>query len=295
MRFLVVAILGFFLLLLTVEAVYIRGPLTQYDLSNGVNLDSGTNTIVWTDAVDESILLTEAFASIKDEIYYVYDYDQRKYWFNPDSRYDVYNNDVRYASRLFDEVRPEIKYYIRLKSASVLTYDIGPQTLKVILPNGTIIEPAMDEAFVIYNNSLFTKDESIGWLFDDCSDQGDNSSEDVCEDGDGTCLNYSVDTTSPFLNVSVVGVLSGYNATLDVFAYDSDSYVDTIGYWYRGPKNSYWKAWDKMYYSCPGENFCEQSIFVYGVDGAGLYDFLVRAYNRDAYSTSQEVTLNFTE
>jgi hypothetical protein len=80
---------------------------------------------------------------------------------------------------------------------------------------------------------------------------------------------------------------------LIVNASDPESKLIYIGYWYRGPKNSYWYGWGNMYYNCTTGNFCYQNIKVTPVDGAGRYEFFVSAYNNQLLVTTVYPNVTF--
>jgi len=80
---------------------------------------------------------------------------------------------------------------------------------------------------------------------------------------------------------------------LIVNASDPESKLIYIGYWYRGPKNYDWNGWEGMYYNCTIGHFCTQYMQVTPIDGAGEYDFWVRAYNNQGLSASVYPNVSF--
>ncbi len=87
-----------------------------------------------------------------------------------------------------------------------------------------------------------------------------------------------IDRTGPELNVSSY-MLADSLGRLNIYAYDSDTYVDYIGIWYYAPGSSLLRGWQNMYYECDNLPVCSQEHIVNASDGLGTYRFMVKAYN----------------
>ena len=104
------------------KAFYTSSPITQNQLSQGLSLDKNWNDFIWTDEIENPVPVSEALESVEDDYYYVYDYNERKYYFNPNERYAQYNNHQYYKTRLVSELKPNHKYGIYMKNEGVLRY-----------------------------------------------------------------------------------------------------------------------------------------------------------------------------
>src|SRR3989338_2458710 len=181
---------------LTGKAIY-GSPLTALQLKQGVVLDKGFNILVWTNDIGE-LPITEAFASILDNVNYVYDYNSRTFWFNPNGIYARYITHSYYKDRLFTTIKPGHKYYVPMKNKDVLTYNIQLSTT-IILPDGRKIVPDENQPVICVNgNDTFLQsncydvdgitfhvkssvhDSGKGESFDYCGSDGKTLYEAVC-------------------------------------------------------------------------------------------------------------------
>src|SRR3989338_1964530 len=181
---------------LTGKAIY-GSPLTALQLKQGVVLDKGFNILVWTNYIGE-LPITEAFASILDNVNYVYDYNSRTFWFNPNGIYARYITHSYYKDRLFTTIKPGHKYYVPMKNKDVLTYNIQLSTT-IILPDGRKIVPDENQPVICVNgNDTFLQsncydvdgitfhvkssvhDSGKGESFDYCGSDGKTLYEAVC-------------------------------------------------------------------------------------------------------------------
>jgi len=122
---LIITLLFFIIIIISIIGVFDNGsvtgkavynkPLTIDQLAKGVSLDAGSNVLVWTKDI-KPVSIERAFSSIIDNILYVYNYDERKYWYNPNEKI------VFRTNRLFYDVNPGFEYYIRLKNIDVLKF-----------------------------------------------------------------------------------------------------------------------------------------------------------------------------
>lgn len=155
---------------LTGKAIY-YAPFTTIHLRDGVALDAGYNRFVWTNEVGE-LPLTEAFSSILDNLIYVYDFNDKTFWFNPKEKFGYLNNHNYYKTKLTNVVKPGHMYMVYMKAKDVLTYNIVKKTT-IILPDGTKIVPDDNEVICVNSEEIISRETA------------------KCEDSDGG-LNYGV-------------------------------------------------------------------------------------------------------
>jgi len=86
------------------QAYYTSAPISLSQLNSGLQLDKGWNAFIWTDEVEESISVSDALKSIKDDYYYIYKYNERRYYFNPNQIYAKYNDHPYYKTRLVSKL-----------------------------------------------------------------------------------------------------------------------------------------------------------------------------------------------
>ena len=164
------------------KAFYTSSPITQNQLSQGLSLDKNWNAFVWTDEIENPVPVSEALESVSDSYYYIYSYNERKYYFNPNERYAQYNNHQYYKTRLVSELKPNHQYGIYMAKSGILTYStssneptpetniIKESTMESSLGIKTLDEnevkyfsiPINSEYNLIDINRMFTQDEVIG-------------------------------------------------------------------------------------------------------------------------------------
>jgi len=137
----------------TGKAVYLYQPLTAQQLNKGFNLDRGWNSIFWTEDLKQSLPIKEVFGSILENTYYIYSYDERKYWFNPTGIYGKYNKHSYYKSRLLETVEPGERLGIYLKESSRLKYAVEVPVV-IYLPSGEEIFPSENEVVCVDNKNV---------------------------------------------------------------------------------------------------------------------------------------------
>ena len=152
------------------QADYTSAPLTLSQLNSGVSLDSGWNAFIWTDELSSGVSVTDALNSVSSSYYYIYSYNEQKYYFNPNERYAQYNSHSYYSTRLISELKPSHKYGMYMASSGTLRYttSVSSDNVKITLlngsvinvtnttiiqPNGTIIVPP--ELGIIINGSVY--------------------------------------------------------------------------------------------------------------------------------------------
>jgi len=97
-------------------------PLTLEQLEEGVLLEKGYNKLVWTKEIKEDVLIDIVLISIIDSIYYVYDFNEKSYWFNPKEKYAIYITDPFYKNRLSSILKQEHRYGFNMKNIAILKY-----------------------------------------------------------------------------------------------------------------------------------------------------------------------------
>jgi len=110
---------------ITGYAVYTGEILTVSEIEEGVSLSEGWNTFVWPTDKNNPIDIEEAFLTILANTHFAYDYENQKYWFNPDGIYSSYNTHSYYSTVLFSKINPGKKYGVYLSENLVLRYDFG--------------------------------------------------------------------------------------------------------------------------------------------------------------------------
>jgi len=114
------------------KASYTSSQITAELLSQGLELDKNWNTFVWTDEIENLVPVSEAIESIGDDYYYMYDYSEGKFYFNPNGQYAQYNNHEYYKTRLISELKPNTQYGIYMSKVGVLKYSTSNE---LISPN----------------------------------------------------------------------------------------------------------------------------------------------------------------
>jgi len=167
------------------QAYYTSAPLTLDQLNNGVSLDSSWNIFIWTDELTENVPVRDVLDSVSNSYYYIYSYNERKYYFNPNQRYAQYNSHSYYSTKLISELKPSNKYGLYMASAGTLTYatNVTPTT-KVILPNGDTV--IVEEPVILYPDGFI------------------NRYEQTCEESDGG-INYDIKGTVSALRSKMEG------------------------------------------------------------------------------------------
>jgi hypothetical protein len=110
---------------ITGNVINFNTPVTEEQLRDGYLLSRGANVIKWfvaTEALDEVLDIDVAFGSILEDASLIYNYDERKYWFNENGPYAYLNDHSYYRSRLMDEVKAEGRYYFIMTDESTLIY-----------------------------------------------------------------------------------------------------------------------------------------------------------------------------
>jgi len=118
------------------QASYTSAPLTLDQLNNGVSLDSNWNMFIWTDELTENVPIRDALNSISSSYYYIYSYNEQKYYFNPNERYATYNSHSHYSTRLISELKPSHKYGVYMARADNLQYTTSVPTCDDGIRNG---------------------------------------------------------------------------------------------------------------------------------------------------------------
>jgi len=109
--------------LITGNAIY-EEPLTLEQLKEGIKLSGGWNVFKWTNELSEPIPAEQALLSLEDNYFYVYDYADRKFFFNPYQKLADYKNQGYYANRTFDKLEPGKKYAVyMIKNNVILRYE----------------------------------------------------------------------------------------------------------------------------------------------------------------------------
>jgi len=109
---------------LTGNAIY-NSPLTIEQLKNGIKLNKGTNNFYWTKELEQNLVIDEALSSILNNINYIYNYNERKWWFNPSGNFARYLTNPLYKDKLFSEMKPGYKYFLNMKNEDVLNFEIA--------------------------------------------------------------------------------------------------------------------------------------------------------------------------
>ena len=220
------------------QAYYTTAPLTLNQLNSGVSLDSGWNTFIWTDELTDNVPVRDALNSVSNDYYYIYSYNERKYYFNPNQRYAQYNSHSYYSANLISELKQSNKYGLYMASAGALKYATSVSTgvkitmlngsvinvtnTTIVTPNGTIIVPS--NITIIQPNGSIVIPRNITIIINNTIITPTNT----------TVVNPN-GTVTPINNVTVM-------CTSDVKQCPDGSYVG------RNPYNSC------QFYSCPATN-----------------------------------------
>jgi hypothetical protein len=107
------------------KIVYNGQELSVSEIEKGISLSSGWNYFVWPNNQNNPIEIKEAFGSILEKTHFVYDYNNGRYWFNPNGIYSTYNSHSTYSTLLFNEVKPGIKYGVYIAEDLTLRYNFN--------------------------------------------------------------------------------------------------------------------------------------------------------------------------
>ena len=106
-------------------ASYTRAPLKLDQLSAGVKIDKNWNIFLWTNELTKNVPLTNALQSVSDSYYYIYNYNEGKYYFNPNERYASYNTKSYYKTKLINELKPGYKYGLYMAKGDTLQFQLN--------------------------------------------------------------------------------------------------------------------------------------------------------------------------
>ncbi len=121
---------------MTGKSVY-NQQLTMDSIKSSVQLNKGFkiqftyhlpafNKIIWPIDINTELKVEDAFESIIVNIYYVYNYNEKKYWFNPKEKYERYSNSILFKKRLFDKLKSGNTYSIQMKQDDILIVSCIP-------------------------------------------------------------------------------------------------------------------------------------------------------------------------
>jgi len=113
----------------TGQAYYLQQPLDIQKLATeGYHMDAHWNIFIWPNE-HSGVNVGNALNSVEGEYYYIYSYNDRKFYFNPEGPYARYNNHPYYSTKLFSTLSGEYKYGLYMKSKGLLQYgNIAPDT-----------------------------------------------------------------------------------------------------------------------------------------------------------------------
>jgi hypothetical protein len=140
---------------ITGNAILAQDPLTTQELTAGVRLDRRSNIIIWTIGLNENLAPAVAFSSILPNLGYLYDYNRKLYYFNPNGNYNSFNSNPDYNQELTTEIVPGNAYYLYLENDDILVYpDNDPADLVTIHIREEVIPINPGDIATIFNGSI---------------------------------------------------------------------------------------------------------------------------------------------
>lgn len=99
-------------------------PVTAEQLKTGLVLDAGAaNVFYWPRELTGDTKIADVVKDIQSAVYYVYNYNDRTYWFNPNEKYKQYAANPLYRNKLTDVFKPGHRYRVYMKNSAVLKYE----------------------------------------------------------------------------------------------------------------------------------------------------------------------------
>ena len=91
----------------TGQAYYLHRPLDAKKLATeGYGMDANWNIFVWPNE-HNGAEVGEALNSVEGEYYYIYSYNDRGFYFNPEGPFARYNDHPYYSTKLISALRSE--------------------------------------------------------------------------------------------------------------------------------------------------------------------------------------------